>query len=169
MQLSTIAVRVARIRQEAIDIRSFELVSTDGSVLPGFSAGSHLDVETPGGITRQYSLCNDPAEGHRYLIGVLQDPNTRGGSRSTHEQIQEGDVLRISTPKNHFALAHGAKHSLLPAGGIGVTPILCMAERLSITDAEFQMQYCAREPERMAFHSRILGSKFASRVKMHFH
>ncbi len=168
MNLSPIAVRVARITQEAVDIRSFELVSTDGAALPGFSAGSHLDVQLPGGLTRQYSLCNDPQESHRYLIGVLKDPNSRGGSQSMHDKVSQGDVIHISAPKNHFALAHAAKRHLLLAGGIGVTPILCMAERLSIANAEFEMHYCAREPARMAFHDRILASKFASRVQMHF-
>lgn len=168
MNQSSIPVRVARITQEATDIRSFELVGVDGLALPGFSAGSHVDVQVPGGITRQYSLCNDPQESHRYLIGVLRDPNSRGGSQAMHERVHEGDVIQISTPKNHFALAHGAQRSLLLAGGIGVTPILCMAERLSIAGADFEMHYCARERERMAFHARIQGSAFAARVAMHF-
>ncbi|MEO8856228.1 MAG: PDR/VanB family oxidoreductase [Burkholderiaceae bacterium] len=168
MSLSALSVRVARITQEALDIRSFELVSADGQTLPGFSAGSHLDVETPDGITRQYSLCNNPTESHRYLIGVLKDPTTRGGSKAMHEKVNEGDVLRIGAPKNHFALVHGAKRALLLAGGIGVTPILCMAERLSIAAADFEMHYCARERERMAFHDRIQASAFAARVHMHF-
>lgn len=168
MNQSSISVRVARITQEAIDIQSFELVSVDGSALPGFSAGSHVDVQVPGGLTRQYSLCNDPQESHRYLIGVLKDPSSRGGSLSMHDRVREGDVLQISTPKNHFALAHGAARSVLLAGGIGVTPILCMAERLSIAGADFEMHYCARERERMAFHDRFQASAFAARVHMHF-
>lgn len=168
MNMSTIPVRVARITQEAIDIQSFELVSADGSALPGFSAGSHVDVQVPGGLTRQYSLCNDPQESHRYLIGVLKDPSSRGGSVSMHDQVREGDMLQISGPKNHFALAHGATRNLLLAGGIGVTPILCMAERLSIAGADFEMHYCARERGRMAFYDRIQTSAFAGRVAMHF-
>lgn len=168
MNQASITVRVARITQEATDIQSFELVSDDGNALPGFSAGSHVDVQVPGGITRQYSLCNDPQESHRYLIGVLRDPNSRGGSQAMHERLREGDLLQISTPKNHFALVHSAQRSLLLAGGIGVTPILCMAERLSIAGADFEMHYCARERDRMAFHDRIQRAAFASRVKMHF-
>ncbi|WP_332317166.1 ferredoxin reductase [Delftia lacustris] len=124
-------VRVAAKTLEAIDICSFELVAVDGQGLPAFSAGSHVDVQVSEGVTRQYSLCNDPAESHRYVIAVLKDPNTRGGSKAMHERVQPGDVLTISPPKNHFPLAHGASRSLLLAGGIGVTPILCMAERLS--------------------------------------
>jgi vanillate O-demethylase ferredoxin subunit len=161
-------VRVVRKATEAQDICSFELMRTDGGPLPAFSAGSHVDVQVPGGLTRQYSLCNDPAENHRYLIGVLRDAASRGGSRAMHEHVHEGDVLRISAPKNHFALAHGAAHSILLAGGIGVTPILCMAERLAITGASFEMHYCTRSRARAAFASRIEASRFASKVRFHF-
>src|SRR5258706_3747739 len=129
MNRSTLRVRVARKATAAVDICTFELVSADDGSLPAFSAGSHLDVHLPNGLTRQYSLCNDPAESHRYLIGVLRDSVSRGGSRAMHDLVNEGDLLEISAPKNHFALAHGASRSLLLAGGIGITPILCMAER----------------------------------------
>jgi vanillate O-demethylase ferredoxin subunit len=79
-KLSTISVHVARKQQEAVDICTFELVAEDGGLLPAFSAGSHVDVHLPGGLTRRYSLCNDSTESHRYLIGVLHDPASRGGS-----------------------------------------------------------------------------------------
>jgi vanillate O-demethylase ferredoxin subunit len=165
---TTLQVRVARKAVEAQDIVTLELVAVDGGALPAFSAGSHVDVQLPGGISRQYSLCNDPKETHRYLIGVLRDPASRGGSQAVHDLVKEGDLLQISAPKNHFGLAHDAKRSLLLAGGIGVTPILCMAERLAITGAAFEMHYCTRSPERMAFRSRIARSVFADKVQLHF-
>jgi vanillate O-demethylase ferredoxin subunit len=171
MNATTLKVRVARKTVEALDICSFELVAADGGSLPAFSAGSHVDVHVPGsagGITRQYSLCNDPAEGHRYLIGVLKDPATRGGSKAIHEQVKVGDLLEISAPKNHFALAHEAGRHLLLAGGIGITPILCMAERLAVMGADFEMHYGTRSKERSAFLERIARSSFASRVTHHF-
>jgi len=168
MNASTFTVTVARKAVEALGICSFELVSADDAKLPAFSAGSHIDVHLPNGLTRQYSLCNDSAESHRYLIGVLQDPASRGGSKAMHEGVNEGDTLRISAPKNHFALAHEAKRSLLLAGGIGITPILCMAERLAIAGEDFELHYCARSRERMAFHDRIRGSAFSSRATFHF-
>jgi len=168
MNTPTLPVRVARKRAEAVDICTFELVDADDQPLPPFSAGSHIDVHLPNGITRQYSLCNDPAESHHYLIGVLRDPNTRGGSKAMHEAVNEGDVLRISAPKNHFPLAHEAKRSLLLAGGIGVTPILCMVERLAVADADFEMHYCTRSLDRTAFQGRIAASRFAQRVQFHF-
>jgi vanillate monooxygenase ferredoxin subunit len=73
MNIGTLHVRVARKAAEALDICTFELVHADGSPLPAFSAGSHIDVQLPNGLTRQYSLCNHPGESHRYLIGVLKD------------------------------------------------------------------------------------------------
>src|SRR5438477_5461230 len=168
MNASMMKVRVERKAIEAIDICTFELVGLDATPLPGFSAGSHIDVHLPGGVTRQYSLCNDPSESHRYLIGVLKDPSSRGGSKAMHEQVQEGDVLEISAPKNHFPLAHEAEGSLLLAGGIGVTPILCMAERLAVLGADFEMHYCTRSEERTAFRDRIAESGFAAKVRFHF-
>ncbi|WP_066709921.1 PDR/VanB family oxidoreductase [Curvibacter delicatus] len=165
---STLSVRVARKAVEAQDIVTLELVATDGSALPAFGAGAHVDVQLPGGITRQYSLCNDPQETHRYLIGVLRDPASRGGSKAVHDLVKEGDVLQISTPKNHFPLAHDAKKSLLLGGGIGITPILCMAERLANTGADFELHYATRSPERTAFRERIAKSGFADKVAFHF-
>ncbi|MFT3665841.1 PDR/VanB family oxidoreductase [Piscinibacter sp.] len=169
MSAAMLSVRVARKTVEAEDIASFELVSTDGAPLPAFAAGSHIDVQLPGGgPTRQYSLCNDPAESHRYLIAVLRDAASRGGSAGMHERVKEGDVLAISAPKNHFALAHDAQSHLLLAGGIGVTPLLCMAERLAHAGGEFEMHYCTRSAARTAFRERIARSVFAPRVAFHF-
>lgn len=165
--MENLAVTVVRKRQETQDIADFELARADGAPLPAFSAGSHIDVEVPGGLTRQYSLCNDAAEQHRYRIAVLRDPASRGGSVAMHEAVHEGDVLHISEPKNHFAL-HPATRTLLFAGGIGVTPLLCMAQRLSAIGADFILHYCARSPERTAFRDEIAASAFASQVKFHF-
>jgi vanillate monooxygenase ferredoxin subunit len=163
-----LTVRIARKSLEVADICTFEMVHADGKPLPPFSAGSHVDVHLPNGLTRQYSLCNNPSEGHRYLIGVLKDPASRGGSKAMHELVNEGDVLRISTPKNHFPLAHEAGRSVLLAGGIGVTPILCMAERLAIASEDFEMHYCTRSRDRTAFLGHIQASAFASNVQLHF-
>lgn len=163
-----IEVLVVSRNNEAQDICSYELTSVDNSPLPGFSAGAHIDVHLPDGLVRQYSLCNHPEERHRYLIGVLKDPTSRGGSESLHAQIQVGSRLRISEPRNLFPLVHEATRSLLFAGGIGITPILCMAERLAHSGANFELHYCARSSERAAFVRRLKDSPFAERVFLHF-
>jgi vanillate O-demethylase ferredoxin subunit len=165
--MTQIAVKVLRKSQEAQDVASFELVKPDGSALPAFSAGSHIDVQLPGGLTRQYSLCNDAAEKHRYRIAVLRDAGSRGGSAAMHDAVKEGDTLLISEPRNHFPLVH-AQRTLLFAGGIGVTPLLAMAQRLATLDADFTLHYCTRSAGRTAFRHEIAGAGFAPSVQFHF-
>jgi vanillate O-demethylase ferredoxin subunit len=165
--MNTIQVKVVSRCMEAEDIASFELARTDNGPLPPFPAGAHIDVEIRPGLIRQYSLCNDPGETHRYLIAVLRDPGSRGGSVAMHDLIEVGSLINISEPKNHFPLVPASRYVLF-AGGIGVTPILCMAERLMRTGADFTMHYCTRLPERTAFIERIQASSFANRVHFHF-
>lgn len=163
-----IEVQVTARHNEAQDICSYELTSVDGQPLPAFTAGAHIDVQLPNGMIRQYSLCNHPEERHRYLIGVLRDAASRGGSRNLHEQILPGARLLISEPRNLFPLAPEARRSLLFAGGIGITPILCMAEHLAQSGAAFELHYCARSRERAAFIERLRQSPYADRVFLHF-
>src|SRR5690606_20828712 len=160
--MSQLTVKVVNKVQEAEEIVSLELASLDGRPLPSFSAGAHIDLHIREGLIRQYSLLNDSGEQHRYVIGVLRDPESRGGSVAVHDDIQVGDTLQISAPRNHFELVH-EKRTLLFAGGIGVTPILCMARRLSQIGADFDMHYCTRSRERTAFHDAITGSSFADK------
>jgi vanillate O-demethylase ferredoxin subunit len=162
-----LSLRLVRKTIEATDTCSFEFADPQGKTLPPFSAGSHIDVHVSDAMVRQYSLCNDPKENHRYVIGVLRRSDSRGGSRSLHDDIHVGDIVEASVPKNRFPLARAAKRSLLIAGGIGVTPILCMAETLAGLGADFEMHYCARSPDRTAFKDRIERSAFADRVTFH--
>lgn len=162
-----IEVKIASRTQEALDILSLELMRADGAALPAFSAGSHIDVHLPNGLVRQYSLCNQPDESHLYRIGVLKDPASRGGSQAVHGLV-EGATLQISEPRNLFSLVHEAKRSVLFAGGIGITPILCMAERLARIGAEFELHYCARSAARAAFVEHIRSSSFSDKVQFHF-
>ena len=167
--MTQLTVKVAKITQEATDIVSFELIGTTDAPLPAFDAGAHVDVHIPVAghpdLIRQYSLCNNPTEHHRYVIGVLRDPASRGGSVAMH-QVQEGQLLRISAPRNHFTLVP-AQHTLLFAGGIGITPILCMAEQLSNEHRNFAMHYCSKSADRCAFQARIRAAPFADRVRFH--
>ncbi|GAC06432.1 PDR/VanB family oxidoreductase [Paraglaciecola chathamensis] len=163
-----IEVKVVSKKIVAEDICLFELAHIDGSALPPFSAGAHIDVEIPGGIIRQYSLCNPAGENHTYQIAVLKDPTSRGGSLAMHLQVNSGDRIKISEPKNHFPLTNGATRSLLFAGGIGITPILCMAERLAHSGADFELHYCTRSPAKTAFMERIQASPFAEHTHFHF-
>jgi vanillate monooxygenase ferredoxin subunit len=168
MSRATLRVQVSRKTLEAKDICTYELVNAAGGELPAFEAGAHIDVYMTRGLVRQYSLCNAPHERERYLIGVLRDPQSRGGSAHMHDKLAEGDVIEIGNPRNHFPLASDRSHSILLAGGIGVTPILCMAERLAMTDRSFEMHYCTRSEERTAFRKRIAEGSFREKVHYHF-
>lgn len=160
-------VKIARKFAVATDICAFELVHTEGAALPPFAAGAHIDVTLRDGLVRQYSLCNPPTESHRYLIAVLREANSRGGSIAMHA-LEEGGVLDIGEPKNHFPLHTQARHSLLLAGGIGITPILSMAEALDHAGASFEMHYCTRSAARTAFRDRLAEARFAERVHLYF-
>lgn len=160
-------VRVAARTVEADGVCAFELAGRKGEKLPRFTVGSHIDVYV-GGFVRQYSLCGDPRDRRRYLIAVLCAPESRGASAMLHERVKKGGLLEIGAPRNYFALDESAPHSLLLAGGIGITPILGMAERLARRGAGFEMHYCARSRSRAAFLQRIAGSPWAQRVSCHF-
>ncbi|PMR67446.1 PDR/VanB family oxidoreductase [Halomonas heilongjiangensis] len=163
----SLIVEIKARHEEAQDIVTLELADPHGRPLPAFSAGAHIDVRVKEGVIRQYSLCNHPEERDRYLIGVLRDPTSRGGSVAMHEEFQVGDLVQISAPKNHFPLKPAGR-TLLLAGGIGITPLLCMAERLAHLEADFALHYCTRSAERTAFRKRIAASGFAERVHFHF-
>lgn len=152
---------------EAEGICSFELSATDGTVLPPFEAGAHIDVHLADGLVRQYSLCNDPRERQRYLISVLKDPQSRGGSQAMHEQILTGQILTISAPRNLFALEPTASRHLLFAGGIGITPMLAMVYALAPQEVPFELHYCFRSSERAAFLPLLAQAPFAERVILH--
>lgn len=151
----------------AAGIAGYELAPLSDDPLPAFEAGAHIDVHVPGGLVRQYSLYDLPAAGSRYRIGVLRDPESRGGSAKLVDDVQEGDTLEISAPRNHFSLHAGPVNSVLFAGGIGITPILCMAQQLAREGRSFHMHYCGRTRSRMAFVDRLGAESFQDRVKVY--
>jgi vanillate O-demethylase ferredoxin subunit len=151
---------------ETPDIVRFELRSRTGEPLPRFEAGAHIDIEAAPGVIRQYSLLNDPAEDDRYVIGVLKDSRSRGGSAAMH-QLKAGDALNIAGPRNHFPLHSGTAPSLLLAGGIGITPLLSMAQALSRGGRRFSLHYCVRSLSQAAFLSYLNDSAFSSSISLH--
>lgn len=148
------ALRVTDIRDEAEQIRSFELRDPGGADLPPFEAGAHLQVEVElanGRVAqRHYSLLGDPRDRSRYRIAVLLEAEGRGGSRFMHERIEPGSILRAASPENGFPLLD-ADHTILIAGGIGITPLLSMVQTLVHHGRSFELHYAARTPARMAF------------------
>jgi len=149
-----LTVRVDRITRLTPEVSSFELVHPAGRPLPAYEAGAHIDVHLPGGYTRTYSLARAPQAGAapaRYLIGVKREPASRGGSAALHERVRAGDLLPIGSPRNTFPLHAGARHHLLLAGGIGLTPLLAMAQQLAAEGAAFTLCVFARSRALLPF------------------
>lgn len=162
--------QVADRHQEAEDICRLELRHPEGLDLPAFSAGAHIDLHLPGGLVRPYSLCGSPAQRSHYEIAVLREPGSRGGSRWIHEGARVGAMVNVAGPRNHFELAPATlqvPHSLLVAGGIGITPFLSMADTLSRQGASFELHCAARSAARAAFATRLAHSAFAAQVHWH--
>jgi ferredoxin-NADP reductase len=157
---------VHTLRHEAQDIISVELRPAAGTDFPAFEPGAHIDLHLPGGLVRSYSLCNDAGESGRYVVGVLKDKASRGGSRTVHEQLRVGMPLTISAPRNHFGLVEDAAHTVLVAGGIGVTPLLCMARRLASLGRSYEVLYFARSRTSAAFADVL--TQLSARVHWHF-
>ncbi|MEG2632390.1 MAG: ferredoxin reductase, partial [Comamonas sp.] len=168
MSTDLLSVRVARKTLETETICRLELVADGEQPLPAFTAGAHIDVHTPGGLVRQYSLSNHPADAGRYVIGVLRESASRGGSVAMHDAVAEGDRLQISAPRNHFELAQTAQQHLLFAGGIGVTPILSMAQQLGRSGQDFQLHYCTRSRAHAAFLDVLAAPELAPHVAHYF-
>ncbi|MCU1734156.1 MULTISPECIES: PDR/VanB family oxidoreductase [unclassified Pseudomonas] len=152
---------------EADGVCSFELLAVEGAALPAFTAGSHVDVQVAPGVVRQYSLCNSPQEQGRYLIAVLHEAESRGGSRGMHLDVGEGARLTIGTPRNLFDLDLTGQRYLLFAGGIGITPILAMAHTLIAAGKDFELHYCGRSVQRLAFVELLNSPLFSRHLRLH--
>ncbi len=161
-------VKVVNKEAVAQGIYRFELRHPDGTPLPVFTAGSHLTVQVPNGVRRNYSLCSDPADTSMYQIAVKRDAAGRGGSLSLCDGVQPGDVLQISAPRNNFCLHPRAKRFLFIAGGIGITPILSMMRHLKTEKSDnFALIYCTRDAASTAFLPELTGPEFAPHVLVH--
>ncbi len=153
------AMEVRAIRREADDVVSIQLVNADGSQLPSWSPGAHVDLVLSSGLMRQYSLCGDPADRSSLTVAVLREADGRGGSVEVHDTVVVGSTLDVRGPRNHFKL-RPADEYLLIAGGIGITPILTMARQLAADGTPFRLLYGGRSRRTMAFVNQLsaLGS-----------
>ena len=145
-----VEVAVARKWLTATGIAAFELAPVSGQ-LPSFQPGAHVDVHLPNGLVRQYSLTNGPGLTGVYRLGVKLEPDSRGGSRYMHESVRPGDTLQLSEPHNNFSLRRDAARTVLIAGGIGVTPLLSMAQTLERQQLGWELHYFAQSDDHIAF------------------
>ncbi|WP_441865386.1 PDR/VanB family oxidoreductase [Phaeovulum sp. W22_SRMD_FR3] len=170
MSETMMTLKVAERIEEAGNIVRLRLSAPDGAALPAFTAGAHLDlhlVDDSCDLWRQYSLCSDPAETGFYEIGVLRDPNSRGGSEAVHRLATPGARFPVEGPRNHFPLAEDAQNTVLLGGGIGITPMLAMAQRLHALGRPFTLHYCTRSASVTAFQQMIAKAPWAANVVFH--
>ncbi|MET8101992.1 PDR/VanB family oxidoreductase [Streptomyces sp. NPDC005236] len=153
MSENSLQLIVRRMTWEAEGVLSVELTHPDNKPLPAWTPGAHLDVHV-GGQVRQYSLCGDPHVPDVYRIGVLNEAASRGGSRYVHTQLRPGQPVTVSEPRNHFTL-EDADAYVFVAGGIGITPLLAMAQEAARRGAAWRMVYGGRGRASMAFISEL--------------
>ncbi|GJJ20856.1 PDR/VanB family oxidoreductase [Mycolicibacterium mageritense] len=143
-------VQVSALRREAEGVLGIDLCAVDGSSLPPWTPGAHLEIELADGIVRHYSLCGGPQHGETWRIAVLREPASRGGSKLIHESVSPGDIFTVRGPRNNFALVDAQRY-LFVAGGIGITPILPMVHDVAARAKPWTLVYGGRTLTSMAF------------------
>jgi len=161
-----LSLTVRSVSTTAPDVKRYELAAPDGSDLPAYTAGAHIDLFTPEGLRRSYSLAGDPEDRGRYVLGVRREAGSRGGSRWIFDNVKAGDELTASQPRGSFALVDEADSHTLIAGGIGITPLLGMGHELRRRVAEFHLHYCTPSEAETPFTEEVM-SVFSDRVTFH--
>lgn len=161
-----VPMRIAARYALAAQVDGVVLTDMFGKSLPAFAPGAHLKIKVPGGI-RSYSLCNLPEARDHYLLAIRHSPSSRGGARYLCEECNVGDTLEVCGPRNNFSLSPMHKSVVLIAGGIGITPIISMADQLAQQDVEFELHYSARSRAEAAFVDRLNNSPYRDRVRFH--
>ena len=149
--MDTLTLKVQDIEQLTSGIKKFTFAASDGSDLPGFTAGAHIDFHLEGGMIKSYSLANDPSESNRYVTAILREGAGAGGSKYMHDNVSVGDELTINAPSNNFELAEDASQHILLAGGIGITPLMAMGYKLKADGKKCHLHYCTKSVEETAF------------------
>jgi ferredoxin-NADP reductase len=141
---------VQQVTWEAEGIVSLRLVHPDGMELPAWTAGAHIDLILPSGLVRQYSLSGNVDDRRSYRVSVLNEPNSRGGSKEIHESTLVGSLITVRGPRNHFELSDEGQFVFI-AGGIGITPMLPMIAEVERRGASWKLVYGGRSKKTMAF------------------
>src|SRR5215472_16683691 len=159
--------RLTAITPVARDTKLYTFQRADGAALPAYKPGAHIDLHLPNGLMRQFSLVVPNADPNSYVVGVKRDENSRGGSRYIIDEMKVGDRIKISAPRNNFPLVENAAHVVLIAGGIGITPIWCMAQKLAALGRSWKIHDACRSQADMAFLGELkkLDAKF---THLHF-
>ncbi|WP_245968435.1 PDR/VanB family oxidoreductase [Hephaestia caeni] len=159
---------VAAVERQADGISSWEFRRADGGLLPAFTAGAHIELRLGNGMSRSYSLCNAQEDRDHYVVAINRDPNSRGGSTLIHDTVKPGDRIALSAPRNHFPLVEDAEHVVLIAGGIGITPMYCMIQRLERLQRSWELWYSCRQRSMCAFRERLEALELAKPGRVNF-
>lgn len=147
--------KISAVTAESDGVVSLVLATPDGSLLPPWTPGAHIDILLAEDMVRQYSLSGDPSDRTRWRIAVLLEPQSRGGSVAVH-RLRVGDMVRVRGPRNHFVLASAPAYEFV-AGGIGITPILPMVAQAQASGARWRLHYGGRTLSSMAFVDELAG------------
>lgn len=158
------ALVVTSITRESEDTVSIELADPSGAPLPPWEAGAHVDVQLVTRQQRQYSLCGDPADRSSYRVAVRREEFSRGASMYVHDYLRVGRTVHVREPRNLFPLLPAEEYVLL-AAGIGITPILPMAEELANRGADWSLDFAVRDDAHVPFRSRL--DALGERVSIH--
>ncbi|WP_300037772.1 4Fe-4S double cluster binding domain-containing protein [uncultured Roseobacter sp.] len=158
---------LAEVRKLTPDISHYVFEAADGSDLPEWTAGAHLDVVVSPDKLRQYSMCGDPADRRHYEIAVLRERDGRGGSELLHRIFQPGRRVFAARPINHFPVDATAQMHFLMGGGIGVTPMIAMGHTLARQERDFELHYSVSTGEAAAFRTHLMALPWADRVTVH--
>jgi len=146
-----IAARLVEITHVAKDTNLYTFRRVEGGPLPPYKPGAHIDLHLPNGMIRQFSLCAPNTDPESYVVAIKRDAQSRGGSRYIYDEMKVGHDIKISAPRNNFPLVENAEHVVLVAGGIGITPIWCMAQQLTALGRSWKLYYACRSRADMAF------------------
>ncbi|MGI9354380.1 MAG: reductive dehalogenase [Rhizobiaceae bacterium] len=162
-----IRVEVMKAEKMTAGVTKFEFSSLDGSPLPEWTAGAHLDIVVAPEYLRQYSMSGDPQDRSTYQIGVLREDDGRGGSKLMHRIFLPGRKIFISKPINHFPLDHSATKTLLMGGGIGITPMIAMAHEAYAAGLDFEMHYSTKSRTSAGYLDDLASFDWKDRVHLH--
>lgn len=171
MSTSPLRLRVRAVTRLTPLVHSLVLESLDRSALPPIRPGDHIDLRLAPGLSRSYSLVGQAGRPSCYEVAVALDAHSRGGSRHVHEKLRVGDEIEITGPRNLFELKTDAAHSVLIAGGIGVTPIWSMVQALERLGQAWTLVLAARSRVHAAYLEDIealAGRSATGRLITHF-
>jgi ferredoxin-NADP reductase len=141
---------IAERREAAEGVVELVLQRRDELAWPQWKAGAHIDLILPDGLVRQYSLCGVHDDPRSWRIGILREPESRGGSSYVHDELYEGKEVHVRGPRNAFRLGEADTYIFI-AGGIGITPILAMIEEVRRKGKDWVLHYGGRTRSSMAF------------------